>query len=74
MQQQQEEYASIMKSSKTHNVFNQLLISMMLGHSTSDETLSSALKKYDNLIADNEEKKLTLETYLNNKIDRLQKL
>lgn len=75
MQQQQDEYESVIKSLKAYNVFNEILISMMHGHNTSDETsLSFALKKYDDLIADNEEKKLKIETYLNNKIDKLQKL
>ncbi|XP_067209133.1 HAUS augmin-like complex subunit 3 isoform X2 [Linepithema humile] len=75
MQQQQDEYENIIKSLRTYNVFNEILISMMHGHNTSNETtLSSALKKYDDLIADNEEKKLMLEMHLNNKIDKLQKL
>lgn len=76
MQQQQDEYATLMaQSSKTYNVFNQIFISMMLGNDTSDKSLSLALKRYDNLIVDNmEKKKFMLETYINNKIDDLQKL
>ncbi|KAL6437042.1 hypothetical protein ACFW04_004980 [Cataglyphis niger] len=76
MQQQQDEYASfIAQSSKTYNVFNQIFISMMLDNDISDESFSLALKKYDNLIVDNtEKKKFILETHINNKIDELQKL
>lgn len=74
MQQQQDEYATIlMESPKTYNVFNQIFISMVADN-CSDQSLSSALKKYDDLIADNAEKKLMLETFLNNKIRKLQKL
>lgn len=48
---------------------------MMLGDDVSDELLSTALKRYDDLIADSAEKKKSIwETYLNNKIDKLQKL
>lgn len=76
MQQQQDEYATLVtQSPKTCNVFNQIFISMMLGNDISNESLSSALKKYDDLIADNmEKKKFILETHINNKIDELQKL
>lgn len=76
MQQQQAEYATLItQSPKTCNVFNQIFISMMLGNDISDESLSLALKKYDDLIADNMEKrKFILETHINNEIDELQKL
>lgn len=76
MQQQQDEYATLMaQSSKTYNIFNQIFIFMMLGNDTSDKSFSLALKRYDNLIVDNmEKKKFMLETYINNKIDELQKL
>lgn len=76
MQQQQDEYASLIaQSPKTYNVFNQIFISMMLDNDISDESFSLALKKYDNLIVDNmEKKKFILETHINNKIDELQKL
>lgn len=76
MQQQQDEYATLVTQSlKTYNVFNQIFISMMLGNDVSDESLSSALKKYDDLIADNvEKKKFILETHINDEIDELQKL
>lgn len=74
MQQQQDEYATIlMESPKTCNAFNQIFVSMMAGNCP-DQSLSSALKKYDDLIADNVEKKLVLETFLDNKIDKLRKL
>lgn len=75
MQQQQDEYATLMTNfPKTYNVFNQIFISMILGNN-SDGTLSSALKKYDDLLADNaEKKKLLMETHLNNKICKLQNL
>ncbi|XP_029664953.1 augmin complex subunit dgt3 [Formica exsecta] len=76
MQQQQDEYATLIaQSPKTYNVFNQIFISMMLDNDISDESFSSALKRYDNLIVDNrEKKKFILETHINNKIDELQKL
>lgn len=76
MQQEQDEYATLVtQSSKTYNAFNQILINMMLNDDTSDKLLSTALKKYDDLIADNaERKKSMLETHLNNKIDKLQKM
>lgn len=81
MQQEQDEYATLVtQSPKTYNAFNQVFISMMLGgdipdESLSDDSLSVALKRYEDLIADNAEKKKSiLETYLNNKIDKLQKL
>jgi len=76
MQQQQDEYATLMaQSPKTYNIFNQIFISMMLGNDTSDKSFSLALKRYDNLIVDNmEKKKFMLETYINDKIDELQKL
>ncbi|XP_014469896.1 PREDICTED: HAUS augmin-like complex subunit 3 isoform X2 [Dinoponera quadriceps] len=74
MRQQQDEYATIlMESPKTCNAFNQIFINMMAGN-CSDQSLSSALKKYDDLIVDNADKKLMLETYLDNKIDKLEKL
>ncbi|XP_011136213.1 uncharacterized protein LOC105181263 [Harpegnathos saltator] len=74
MQQQQDEYATIlMESSKTCNIFNQIFTSMMAGD-CSDLSFSSALKKYDDLITENAEKKLMLETFLNNKISMVQKL
>jgi len=76
MQQEQDEYATLVtQSPKTYNAFNQIFISMMLGDNVSDESFSTALKRYDDLIADTaEKKKLILETYLNNKIDKLRKL
>lgn len=76
MQQQQDEYTTLItQSPRTYNVFNQIFISMMLGNDTSDKSFSSALKRYDNLIVDNiEKKKFILEKYINNKIDELQKL
>ncbi|XP_070162734.1 augmin complex subunit dgt3 [Polyergus mexicanus] len=76
IQQQQDEYATLVaQSPKTYNVFNQIFISMMLDNDISDESFSSALKRYDNLIVDNrEKKKFILETHINNKIDELQKL
>lgn len=76
MQQQQDEYATLVtRSPDTYNVFNQTFISMMLGDDPSDRSLSSALKRYDDLLVDNaEKKKLIVETYLNNKIDELKKL
>ncbi|XP_011637389.1 HAUS augmin-like complex subunit 3 [Pogonomyrmex barbatus] len=76
MQQEQDEYTNLMtQSSKTYNTFNQIFTSIMLGDDISDKSLSSALKRYDDLIADNaEKKKLMLEIYLNNKIDKLQKI
>lgn len=76
MQQEQDEYATFAtQSSKTYNAFNQIFINMMLSDDISDKSLSTALKRYDDLIADNAEKKKSiLETYLNNKIDKLGKL
>lgn len=76
MQQEQDEYATLItQSPKMHNAFNQIFISMMLGDDIPDESLSTALKRYDDLIADNvEKKKSILETYLNKKIDTLWKL
>lgn len=76
MQQEQDEYTTlVMQSPKTYNAFNQIFISMMLGDDTSDELLSTALKRYDDFIADSAEKKKSMwETYLNNKIDKLRKL
>lgn len=76
MQQEQDEYTTLVtQSPKTYNAFNRIFISMMLGDDISDESLSTALKRYDDLIADNmEKKKSILETYLNNEIDKLQKL
>lgn len=75
MQQQQDEYTTLLtQSPKTCNVFNQLLISMILGDEVPDASLSTALKRYDDLIVDNVKKKLMLETCLNDKIDKLQKL
>ncbi|XP_072746859.1 uncharacterized protein [Anoplolepis gracilipes] len=75
MQQQQDEYSLVTQSPKICNVFNQIFISMMLGNDISDESFSAALKRYDNLIADNiEKKKFIFEIDVNNKIDILQKL
>ncbi|XP_018343449.1 PREDICTED: HAUS augmin-like complex subunit 3 [Trachymyrmex septentrionalis] len=77
MQQEQDEYATLItQSPETYNAFNQIFMSMVLGDNISDESsLSTALKRYDDLIADNaKKKKLILETYPNNKIDKLQKL
>ncbi|XP_077278304.1 uncharacterized protein LOC143906243 isoform X2 [Temnothorax americanus] len=76
MQQEQDKYAALVtQSPKTYNAFNQIFMSMMLGDDISDESLSAALKKYNDLITDNAEKKKSmLETYLTNKIDKLQKL
>jgi hypothetical protein len=76
MQKEQDEYMTrVMQSPKTYNAFNQIFISMMLGNDVSDESLSSALKKYNDLIADNAEKKKSmLEIYLSNKIDKLRRL
>ncbi|KYQ48562.1 HAUS augmin-like complex subunit 3 [Trachymyrmex zeteki] len=77
MQQEQDEYAALVtQSPKTYNAFNQIFMSMMLGDDTSNESsFSAALKRYDDLIADNaKKKKLILETYPNDKIDKLQKL
>lgn len=75
MQQQQDEYTTfITKSPRTCNAFNEIFISMMLGDDSMEESFSSALKKYDDVIVDNSEKKLILKTYLNNKIDDLQNL
>ncbi|XP_011869671.1 PREDICTED: HAUS augmin-like complex subunit 3 [Vollenhovia emeryi] len=78
LQQKQDEYATLVnvQSPKTCNVFNQLFMSMMLGDDNSDKSqLSAALKRYDDLIADNaEKKKLMLETYLTDKIDKLREL
>ncbi|EFN68882.1 hypothetical protein EAG_00678 [Camponotus floridanus] len=75
MQQQQDEYATVIaQSSNTYNIFNQIFTSMMLDNDTSDKSFSLALKRYDNLMVDNmEKKKFMLETYIN-KIDELQKL
>lgn len=74
MQQQQDEYTTIlMESPKTCNAFNQIFINMAVGNCL-DQSLSCALKKYDDLVADNTVKKLMLETSLNNKIGKLQKL
>lgn len=75
MQQLQDEYTTLTTSfPNTYNVFNQIFISMMLGDN-SDGTMSSALKKYDDLLADNvEKKKLLVEKHLNNKICKLRDL
>lgn len=75
MQQIQDEYATLVtQSPKTYNAFNKIFISMMLGDNVSDESFSTALKRYDDLIADNvEKKKAMLETF-QNKIDKLWKL
>ncbi|KYM95719.1 PREDICTED: HAUS augmin-like complex subunit 3 [Cyphomyrmex costatus] len=77
MQQEQDKYATmIMQSPKTYNAFNKIFISMILGDDISNESsFSTALKRYDDLIADNAKKKeLILETYLNDKLDKLRKL
>jgi len=76
MQQEQDEYAALVTQfPETYNAFNQIFMSMMLGDDISKSSFSTALKRYDDLIADNaKKKKLILETYLNNKIDKLQKL
>lgn len=76
MQQEQDEYATLaVQSSKMYNVFNQIFTNMMLNDDIADKSLSIALKRYDDLITDNAEKKKSiLETYLNNKIDKLEKL
>lgn len=76
MQKEQDEYATLVtQSPKTYNAFNRIFISMMLGDDISDKSLATALKRYDDLIADNMEKrKSILETYLNNQIGNLQKL
>lgn len=77
MQQEQDEYASLVtQSSKAYNAFKRIFISMMLGDDVPDDvSLSTALKRYDDLLADNAEKKKSiLQTYLTNNIDKLQKL
>lgn len=75
MQQQQDEYATLLaQSPNSCNAFNQIFISMMFDDEATNESLSTALKRYDDLLIDNAEKKLALETCLNNKIDKLKKL
>lgn len=76
MRQQQDEYASLTtRSPDAYNVFNQIFISMMLGNDSPDGSLSRALKKYDDLLADNaERRKSMLQTQLNDKIDKLKTL
>lgn len=76
MQQQQDEYITLVTQSlKTYNVFNQTFISLMFGDDISDKLLSSALKRYNDMIAENiEKKKLISEIYLKHKMDKLQEL
>ncbi|EZA50682.1 hypothetical protein DMN91_003715 [Ooceraea biroi] len=75
MQQLQDEYATLVTRSPDTHVFNQIFVAMMLGSDPLDGSLSSALKKYDDLLADNAEKKKSiLETYLNNKVGELKRL
>ncbi|XP_028049801.2 HAUS augmin-like complex subunit 3 [Monomorium pharaonis] len=75
MQQVQDEYVTLLtQSPNAYNAFNKIFISMMLGNNASDESLSIALKRYDDLIANNAEKKKTMLESYQNKIDKLRKL
>ncbi|XP_076639762.1 uncharacterized protein LOC143351766 isoform X1 [Colletes latitarsis] len=73
MQQQQHEYSAVMSSSsKTHNSFNNLLVSMIYNGDNTPE-LNSALNRYNELIDENKIKKeFIFKTYLNAKIHKLE--
>lgn len=71
MQQQQNEYSTIVSSSKAHNSFNKFLISMISSEGNVCQ-LNSELDKYNELIDENKnKKKLLLETYINSKVYHL---
>ncbi|PBC28510.1 HAUS augmin-like complex subunit 3 [Apis cerana] len=73
MQQQQNEYsATILSSSKLHNSFHKLFISMLCNNDNIHQ-LNPVLDKYNDLIDENKTKKqFILKTYLNSKIQRLE--
>ena len=73
MQQQQNEYSTIISSSpKAHNSFNKFFISMISSEGNVCQ-LNSEFDKYNELIDKNKnKKKLLLETYINSKIHQLQ--
>ncbi|KAK2581031.1 hypothetical protein KPH14_006078 [Odynerus spinipes] len=70
MRQQQEEYEMIQKTVLNRNTFDKLFVSMVSGNDVSSDALNHALIKYDQLIANNKEKKRGIfESYLDKKID-----
>ncbi|KAI4488688.1 hypothetical protein M0802_011396 [Mischocyttarus mexicanus] len=72
MRQQQEEYAILQDSIINQNIFNELFISMMSIKDVSYDALNHALVKYNDIISNNKEKKqFILNTYINDKINRI---
>lgn len=72
MQQQQEEYNALQTSVINQNIFNELFISMMSINDISPDALNHALVKYNDLIANNKEKKqVVLDTYMNDQINKI---
>ncbi|XP_047367533.1 HAUS augmin-like complex subunit 3 [Vespa velutina] len=72
MQQQQEEYDALQSSVINQNIFNELFISMVSIDDVSPDALNHALVKYNDLIANNKEKKQAiLDTYMNDQINRI---
>ncbi|KAF7380397.1 hypothetical protein HZH68_016262 [Vespula germanica] len=72
MQQQQEEYNALQTSVINRNIFNELFISMMSINDISPDALNHALVKYNDLIANNKEKKqVILDTYMNDQINKI---
>lgn len=73
MQQQQNEYSTtILSSSKIHNSFHKLFISMLCNNDNIYQ-LNPVLDKYNDLIDENKTKEqFILKTYLNSKIQRLE--
>ncbi|XP_015431821.1 PREDICTED: uncharacterized protein LOC107188062 [Dufourea novaeangliae] len=75
MQQQQQEYFTLMSSSpNTHNSFNKILVSMLYNDDNAHQ-FDSALDRYNELIDENRVKKqFIIETHPNSRIDKLKML
>lgn len=72
MRQQQKEYDAFQASIIDQNIFNELFISMASIDDVSPDALNRALAKYNDLIADNKEKKQAiLDTYMKEQISKI---
>lgn len=61
MREEQSKYEAILNTSpKDQNVFNKVLISLLLGANSDPDDLSVATKQYDELVQENERRKKAL--------------
>ncbi|XP_043278045.1 HAUS augmin-like complex subunit 3 isoform X2 [Venturia canescens] len=76
MKEEQAKYEAILKSPpKERNVFNKVLISLLLGADSNPDDLSVATKQYDVLVQENEKRKKVLLGILHNaRITKLKQL